>query len=221
MHVPPVRVLLAAGHPIYRHGLWAVLNAAEGLEVVGEALDGTEAVDAMRAVHPDVVVLDALGPGSAAMDATDEITSAHGGAAVLLLTDTDDEQTILRALQKGARGCLLRDAGRETIVRAIHSVANGEMILGPSIAQRIRLVLASCAPADKTLLPDLTPRQYEILELIAQGLSNQAIARQLMISDKRVRNCVTQIYAKLNVPDRGHAIIRGRQAGLGQGQARN
>lgn len=216
MSGPVVRVLVADDHPVYRLGLRSLLDSVEGVEVVGEATDGEEAVTAALELLPDVVVMDLRMPGMDGIEATQRITQRNPEVAVLLLTYTDEDEPILAALQKGARGYVLKDAGQDAILRAIHDVANGEMIFGASIAKRIGGLLAAGSTGTERAFPELTARQYEILELIAQGLSNQLIARRLGLGEKTVRNCVTDIYTKLRVADRGQAIVRAREAGLGR-----
>ncbi len=213
---PVVRVLLADDHPVYRLGLRSLLDSVEGVKVVGEAADGAAAVTAALELLPDVVVMDLRMPGVDGIEATERITQRHPEVAVLLLTYTDEDEPILAALQKGARGYVLKDAGQDAILRAIHDVANGEMIFGASIAKRVGSLLAARSAPSVRAFPDLTARQYEILELVAQGLSNQLIARRLGVGEKTVRNCVTEIYTKLRVADRGQAIVRAREAGLGR-----
>ena len=216
MSGPVVRVLVADDHPVYRLGLRSLLDSVDGVEVVGEAADGEEAVTAALELLPDVVVMDLRMPGVDGIEATERITQRNPEVAVLLLTYTDEDEPILAALQKGARGYVLKDAGQDAILRAIHDVANGEMIFGASIAKRVGSLLSARPTASARPFPELTARQYEILELIAQGHSNPLIARRLGVGEKTVRNCVTEIYTKLRVADRGQAIVRAREAGLGR-----
>ncbi len=216
MSGPALRVLLADDHPVYRLGLRALLDSVDGVEVVGEAADGLEAVAAAAALKPDVVVMDLRMPRLDGIGATERIVTADPDAAVLLLTYTDEDEPVIAALQRGARGYVLKEAGQEAIVRAIRDVASGEMIFGASIARRVGAFLTALGPRSPRPFPDLSGREFEILELMAQGLNNQLIAQKLGVGDKRVRNCVTQIYNKLRVQDRGQAIIRAREAGLGR-----
>ncbi len=211
-----LRVLVADDHPVYRLGLRSLLNSVEGIEVVGEAADGIEAVTAAHELQPDVVVMDLRMPGLDGIQATERITQRNPGVAVLLLTYTDEDEPVLAALQKGARGYVLKDAGQDVILRAIHDVANGEMIFGASVAKRMGSLLAARPAQAARVFPELTGREYEVLDLMAEGLNNQAIAYRLGVGDKRVRNCISEIYAKLRVADRGQAIVRAREAGLGR-----
>ncbi len=212
-----LRVLLVDDHPVYRLGLRALLDTVEGIEVVGEAGDGLEAVAAAAQLQPDVVVMDLRMPRLDGIGATERIVKANPGAAVLLLTYTDEDEPVIAALQRGARGYVLKEAGREAIVRAIRDVANGELIVGASIAARVGAFLSTSTTPSSRPFPQLSPREFEILELMAEGLNNQMIAQKLGVGDKRVRNCVTLIYNKLQLEGRGHAIIRAREAGLGRG----
>jgi len=213
---PTLRVLLADDHPVYRLGLCSLLASVEGFEVVGEAVDGNDAVAAALRLRPDVVVMDLQMPGLNGIEATESIVRADPEMAVLLLTYTDEDETVVRALQKGARGYVLKESGPDVILRAIRDVASGEMIFGASIAKRVGALLADRSSRGARPFPELTDRQFEILDLMARGLNNQTIALQLGVGDKRVRNCVTEIYTKLQVQDRSQAIIRARESGLGR-----
>lgn len=210
-----VRVLLADDHPVYRMGLHALLEQADGIEVVGEAQTGQEAVAEADALRPDVVVMDVRMPLLNGIDATKRIVATSPETAVLVLTNSDDDSSILDAMLAGARGYVLKDAGKDAIIRAINDVAQGEVIFGASIAGRLPRLLARRAEDPALPFDDLTRRELEVLGLMAQGLNNGAIASRLGVGDKRVRNCVTDIYNKLGVSDRAQAIILAREAGLG------
>lgn len=212
-----VRVLLADDHPVYRLGLRALLESTAGFDVVGEASSGEEAVAASRDLAPDVVVMDLRMPGLNGIEATRALLKNQPDAAVLILTYSDEDQSLLDAVLAGARGYVLKDAGKEAILRAIHDVANGEMVLGASIAKRLPHLLAGGGTPVPSPFPQLTDREREILDLMAKGIDNRQIAIQLGVGEKRVRNCVSEIYTKLAVPDRPQAIIVAREAGLGGG----
>ena len=216
MSTADIRVLLADDHPVYRLGLSALLSSLEGFEVVGEAANGAEAVAAAGTLSPDVVVMDLQMPGMNGLEATRRIVRSHPDVAVLVLTYSDEDNSVLDAVLAGARGYVLKEAGKDAIVRAIEDVAAGEMILGPSVAKRLRDRLAAGQTEPASPFPDLTDRELEVLELVAQGLNNSAIALRLKIGDKRVRNVITDVYAKLGVADRPQAIIVAREAGLGR-----
>lgn len=210
-----LRVLLADDHPVYRLGLRAFLDSVEGLEVVGEADTGAKAVAAVAELRPAVVVMDLQMPELNGIEATRRIARSHPDVAVLILTYSDEDNTVLEAMLAGARGYVVKEAGTDSILRAIRDVANGEMIFGASIADRMRQLLGTQRSAARAF-PELTDREYQVFELMAQGLNNGAIALRLGVGEKRVRNCATEIYAKLRVAGRSQAIIRARDAGVGR-----
>jgi DNA-binding NarL/FixJ family response regulator len=212
----PVRVILADDHPVYRLGLMALLQSVDGVEVVGEATTGAEAVAAAAQLRPDVLVMDLRMPELNGIDATKRIVQENPGVAVLILSYSDEDHLVLEAMRAGARGYVLKEAGKDAILRAIQDVAAGEMIFGASIAKRIPELLAAGPSRARATFPELTEREHQVLELMAQGLNNRTIALRLGVGEKRVRNCVTEIYNKLGVTDRPQAIIRAREAGLGR-----
>lgn len=215
----PVRVLLADDHPVYRLGLSALLGSLDGFEVVGEAATGSEAVAQAVALGPDVVVMDLQMPEMNGIDATRRIVKAQPDVAVLMLTYSDEDHSVLDAVLAGARGYVLKDAGMDAILRAIEDVAAGEMILGPSVAKSLRQRLAAGPAEPVRPFPGLTERELDVLELMAQGANNATIALRLNVGDKRVRNVITEIYSKLGVSGRPEAIIVAREAGLGRDSA--
>ncbi|MDP9404691.1 MAG: response regulator transcription factor [Actinomycetota bacterium] len=221
MTTAPVRVLLADDHPVYRLGLSALLSSLDGFEVAGQASNGAEAVAEAAALRPDVVVMDLQMPEMNGIEATRRIVKAQPDVAVLVLTYSDEDRSVLDALLAGARGYVLKDAGMDAIVRAIADVAAGEMILGPSVARTLRERLAAGSAEPVRLFPELTDRELEVFELMAQGLNNAAIALRLHVGDKRVRNVITEIYSKLGVAGRPQAIIVAREAGLGRTSTAN
>lgn len=209
----PIRVLLADDHPMFRDGLSLLLGAAPDVEVVAEVADGDAAVAAALEAQPDVVVMDLQMPVRLGVDATREIVATSPHIGVLVLTMFDDDASVFAAMRAGARGYVLKGADRETVVRAIRSVAAGEVILGPAVARYMQQYFAS--PPSPAVFPGLTPREHEVLDLVAQGRSNSEIARMLSVSGKTVRNHVSNLFAKLQVADRAQAIVRAREAGLG------
>jgi DNA-binding NarL/FixJ family response regulator len=213
--VPDIRVLIADDHPVVRRGLSALLSTLDGFEVVGEAADGDSAVRETQLLRPDVVLMDVRMPGSDGVEATRRIRAATPDTAVLILTMHDDDATVFTAMQAGARGYLLKGAEQDEIAAAIRAVTAGQAIFGPGIASRLLQHFANPpAPVPHTL-PDHTPREREILELLARGGRTADIARSLHLSPKTVSNNLTTIFAKLEVTDRTAAVIRAREGGLG------
>ena len=213
-----VRVLVCDDHPVYRDGLRMLLGSLPGLEVVGVAADGLEAVAQAAELQPDVVVMDLQMPGLNGIEATARMTAEHPHVAVLVLTMYDDDDSVFAAMRAGARGYLLKGAAQDVIARAVTSVAAGEAIFGPAVARKVASYFSGGAPAAAPveLFPQLTPREREVLELLAAGRTNAQIASTLYLSQKTVRNNVSNIFAKLQVAGRAEAIIQARDAGLGR-----
>jgi DNA-binding NarL/FixJ family response regulator len=213
----PIRIVLADDHPVYRDGLGVLLGSLPGLDVVGVAGDGEEAVAVVAEVMPDVVVMDIAMPVLDGIAATRRILADHPGLGVLLLTMSEDDETVFDGLRAGARGYVLKGADQGDISRAIRAVAGGDAILGSGLADRIAgYVAAAASAADRTPFPELTPREREILDHIAAGRSNGQIAASLYLSPKTVSNNISSIFAKLHVDGRAEAIVKARQAGLGR-----
>lgn len=212
-----IRVLLADDHPAFLEGLALLLADADEIEVVGKATDGEHACRLHDQLHPDVVVMDLHMPTMGGIEATRQIRRVDPEVAVLVLTMVEDDDSVFAAIRAGARGYLLKGAGRDDVLRAINAVHQGDAIFGPSIAERM---LAFWAGGSGTPAPqpfsELTDRERQILELIAQGLNNVEIARRFVLSPKTVRNHVSNIFSKLQVADRSQAIVRARDAGLGR-----
>jgi DNA-binding NarL/FixJ family response regulator len=209
-----IRVAIADDHPVFLDGLRAVLTSLEDIEVVGQAATGHETVALVEREHPDVVVMDLHMPDMNGLEATREIVRAHPDTGVLVLTMFDDDDSVFAAMRAGAQGYLLKGAAQADILRAIEAVARGEAIFGPAVARRVLRYFAS-AGSRPDAFPELTTREREVLDLIAQGAGNEAIARRLGLSGKTVRNHVSNIFAKLQVATRAEAIVRAREAGLG------
>ncbi|WP_188192129.1 response regulator transcription factor [Nonomuraea sp. SYSU D8015] len=211
-----IRVLLADDHPVYRDGLAVLLGSIPGIEVAGTAADGAEAVQRAADLQPDVVVMDVRMPGLDGIEATRRIVADSPHVGIVVLTMSEEDATLFAAMRAGARGYLLKGAGQAEIVRAIRAVAHGEAIFGPAVAMRVAEFFQSVPAADDSVFPQLTPREREILALVAAGRSNTQIASALFLSQKTVRNNVSNIFAKLHVADRAEAIVRARDAGLGR-----
>jgi DNA-binding NarL/FixJ family response regulator len=212
-----VRVMLVDDHPVYRDGLAALLGSLDGVEVVGTAADGLEAVRRAAELQPDVVVMDVQMPELDGIEATRRITADSPHVGVVVLTMAEEDQTLFAAMRAGARGYLLKGANQAEIVRAITAVAEGEAIFGPAVARRVAEFFAGAPVAtEQSAFPQLTSREREVLALVAAGRSNAQIAAELFLSPKTVRNNVSNIFAKLHVADRAEAIIRARDAGLGR-----
>jgi DNA-binding NarL/FixJ family response regulator len=212
-----VRVVIADDHAAFRSGLRALLRTTDGFDVAGEAATGREAVALTERLQPDVVLMDVAMPDMDGVEATRRIADALPHVAVLMLTMSDEDDSVFAAMRAGARGYLLKGAQRAELLRAVRAVAAGEAIFGPGIARRLMTWFdrpRSDAIAAEAF-PDLTAREREILELIARGRSNAEMTSELVVSPKTVRNHVSNIFAKLQVRDRAEAIVRAREAGLG------
>ncbi|HVU91737.1 MAG TPA: response regulator transcription factor [Jatrophihabitans sp.] len=210
-----LRVLVVDDHPLFRFGLCAALAQRDDIEVVGEAAGGQAAIEAASGTTPDVVVMDLHLPDLGGVEATRAITNANPRIGVLVLTMFDDSESVFNAMRAGARGYLLKGAEPDELVRAVQAVARGEAIFGQSIAAQV-LRYFNGLNTSTVSFPELTSREREVLELIAAGRSNGEIAQILSLSGKTVRNHVSIIFGKLRVADRAQAIVRAREAGLGQ-----
>ena len=212
-----LRVLVVDDHPLYREGLAMAISAMPGKTVVGEAGDGEEAIAKVGELSPDVVVMDLHMPGMNGVDATRAITAGDQPPAVLVLTMLENDDSVFAAMRAGARGYLLKGSTGAEIGRALDGVANGEVVFSSGIAERVLAFFSGGGAARREAVPfpHLTEREREILDLVARGLTNAAIARKFVISDKTVRNHVSNVFAKLQVAGRAEAVARARDAGLG------
>lgn len=217
---PTIRVVVVDDHQIVRDGLVALLGALDGIDVVGTAADGREAVHVVGESAPDLVVMDIQMPQLDGIEATRFLTGRNPALRVVMLTMNEDDDTILAAIRAGACGYLLKGAGAEEVQAAIRSAAAGGMVFGASLAARVAAFFAGAVaspasdPAD-TAFPDLTDRERDILHRIAAGRTNDEIAGELFVSNKTVRNAVSAIYAKLHATGRADAIVKAREAGYG------
>jgi len=212
-----LRIFVAEDHPLFRRGVVSLLSSVPDFEVVGEATSGGEAVERATRLQPDVVLMDLQMPGGNGIEATREIARKSPDVRVLVVTLFEDDDSVFMALRAGARGYILKDADEEELARAIRAVGRGEAIFSPAVAERVLAYFASSSPAAQPqAFPSLTDREREILNLIARGHPNPAIARELSLSTKTVGNYVSNIFTKLQVADRAQAMIRAREAGLGR-----
>lgn len=211
-------VLIADDHPLVLSGLRALLETLDGIDVVGEAVDGRDAVALARSLRPDVVVMDLQMPELDGVEATRQIAERLPGCAVLVLTMHDDDASVFAAMRAGARGYLLKGAAQDDVARAIAAVSRGEAIFGPAVAGRLLQFFAAGPQSAALPFPELTVREREILDLMAGGLTNAEIAQRLFLSSKTVSNNVSVIFGKLQVAGRPKAIVRARNAGLGRSE---
>jgi DNA-binding NarL/FixJ family response regulator len=210
-----LRILIADDHPLFRKGMRTLLESMPDIVVAGEATTGGDTVDQALALKPDLVLMDLQMPEGGGLEATRRITEADPQIHILVVTLFEDDDSVFAALRAGARGYILKDADEEEMMRAIHAIGKGEAIFSPTIAGRLMDYFAGKpVMASEAIFPELTEREREILQLIARGESNAAIAEKLSISMKTVRNHVSNIYNKLQVADRAQAAIRAREAGL-------
>ncbi|MEU8932833.1 response regulator transcription factor [Streptomyces sp. NPDC048409] len=204
----PARVVVADDQTVVREGIVMLLGLLSGVEVVGAAGDGEEAVRLVAELAPDVVLMDLRMPRCDGVEATRRIRSEYPGTQVVVLTTFADDESLFPALKAGARGYLTKDAGGDEIVRAVHSVLSGDAGLSPSIQRRLLERLSQPEPAVvATEAPDgLTVRETEVLVLIAEGLSNQEIARRLHVSTATVKTHINNLFAKTGLKDRAQAV---------------
>ena len=213
----PLRVLIADDHPLFLHGIRALLGATPDFEVVGEAKTGEGVIALAETLQPDIILMDIQMPGVNGIEATRRILHTSPQIRVLMVTMFEDETSIFTAMRAGARGYVLKDTEKAEMLRAIRTVGSGEAIFSPAIASRLIDFFAAPRPAlPPHAFPELTEREREILDLIAQGHTNLEIASRLVLSAHTVRNYVSNIFSKLQVADRAQAIIRARDAGLGR-----
>jgi DNA-binding NarL/FixJ family response regulator len=203
-----LRIVVADDHPIVRAGIVGLLETADDLEVVAQAGDGEEAVTSAETHLPDLVLLDLQMPRMDGVEATRRILASVPGARVLVLTTYESDESILRAIEAGASGYLLKAAPEAEILAGIRSVAAGGVALAPRMAAL--LVARMQAPAG----PTLSPRESEVLQLVAEGLSNPAIARRLFVSEATVKTHLLHVFEKLDVSDRTRAVTRAMELGL-------
>jgi DNA-binding NarL/FixJ family response regulator len=212
-----IRVLIADDHPVVRSGLSAVLTSLDGFEVVAVASNGREAVRETVIHQPDVVLMDLQMPEVDGFTAIRALARAAPSVAVCVLTMFDDDDSLFAAMRAGARGYLLKGAEQEDIARAVRSIAAGEVVFGPGVAQRVLGQLTSPVPMASTgTFPSLTTREREVLDLLAAGEPTATIASRLNLATKTVSNHISNILTKLQLSDRTQAAVVARDAGLGR-----
>jgi DNA-binding NarL/FixJ family response regulator len=219
----PIHILIADDHLFYREGVRSLLSGVPDVEIVGEASNGAEAVQLASRLNPDVILMDLKMPGMSGIEATHEILRSRPNVGILIVTMFDDDDSVFAMLRAGARGYILKDADQDELLRAIQSVHSGEAIFSPTIAGRMASFFANppktrgmAQPGSGESFSDLTEREQEILELIARGQNNSAIANRLSLSLKTVQNYVSNILNKLQAADRVEAMLKAREAGLGK-----
>lgn len=212
-----IRIAIVDDHPVFRIGMAALLHSLDGMEVVGQAdsaASGRELVSA--APTPDVILMDIdLGDGSGT-DLTRDLLRSNPEARVLVVSMHEDEDSVVAAVRAGARGFLVKSAPPDAVERAVRAVAAGEMVLSPTVAERAMQYVVGGQRSARVPFPQLTPRERELLDLVATGLDNAAIARRLSLSPKTVRNTLATVLAKLSLRDRSAAIVAARAEGLGE-----
>jgi DNA-binding NarL/FixJ family response regulator len=214
----PIRILLVDDQRLMREGLRILLELEPGLKVVGEAGDGQAALEAYADLQPEVVLMDVRMPGMDGVEATWRLRESWPQARVVILTTFDDDEYVFEGLRAGARGYLLKDVSGHDLAEAVRTVAAGGALIEPSIARKVVAEFARVAPParrpDAGLLEPLSDREREILQLLAQGLSNSEIAARLSLAHGTVKNYVTNILQKLGARDRTQAALRAREWGL-------
>jgi DNA-binding NarL/FixJ family response regulator len=220
MKIEDIRLLVADDHALFREGLRALFSATPGIEIVGEAANGAETIALAGRLLPDVILMDINMPDMDGIQATRQILRAHPTIGVIMVTMLEEDAALFAAMRAGARGYVLKGAHHQELLQSVQAVASGQVLFGPSTANRIMGYFQDIETDLKPSLPEetfpeLTPRELEVLRLIAQGANNSLIAEQLVITDKTVRNHITSIFSKLQVADRAQAIIKARDAGLG------
>jgi len=217
-----ISVLIADDHTLFRKGVHKMLEAEEDMKVVGEAATGREALEQARALMPDVILMDIKMPDPSAgsgqaldgIEATRILCREMPHIGIIFVTMSQEDEFVFRGLQAGGRGYILKDSDPETMLRAIRAVAHGESLLGPTIAQKALRQFSALPGKQAPLVDELTPRELEVLTLIAEGLCNKDIARELSISEKTVKNHINNIFSKLHLYDRTQAMLYAIRKGL-------
>jgi two-component system NarL family response regulator len=209
-----VNILIVDDHTLFRTGIRKMLEVETDMRVVGEAATGREALDQARKLMPDVILMDIKMPDLDGVTAARTLHREMPHMGIIFVTMFEDDEFIFKGLQAGGRGYILKDADPETMLRAIRAVAHGESLLGTTIAQKVMRQFSALPGKQTSLFDDLTPRELEVLKLIAEGLSNKEIAEELTISEKTVKNHINNIFSKLHVNDRSQAMLYAIRKGL-------
>jgi DNA-binding NarL/FixJ family response regulator len=209
-----IRVLIADDHTLFRKGVRKMLEAEADMEVAGEAGTGREALELARRLMPDVVLMDITMPEMDGIEATRNLCREMPHAGVVFVTMFEDDESVIKGLQAGGRGYILKDSDPQTMLRAIRAVAGGESLLGPTVALKVMRQFSALDKGRSQLAGELTAREMEVLQAIAGGLSNKEIAGKLTISEKTVKNHINNIFSKLHLFDRTQAMLFAIRKGL-------
>ena len=212
-------ILIADDHTLFRIGMSALLSSLPEFEVVGEASTGEEAIARDAELKPDVILMDIQMPGISGIEATRRILSASPNTGIIVVTMFEEGDYLFAAMRAGARGYVLKEADQDEILKVIRAVGSGDAHFGPKIAKRLASFFSGPIQTASGAFPELSPREAEVLDLIAQGRSNAEITKRLFLSPKTVRNHISNIFTKLQFVDRAQAIVRAREAGLGRDKA--
>jgi NarL family two-component system response regulator YdfI len=209
----PIRVMITDDHLIIREGLRLILETADGIEIAGEASDGAECLQLVPELKPDVILMDLQMPRMDGITAVGHLRSEYPEIAIVILTTFNEDELMMRGLQAGARGYLLKDTNRENLLDTIHAAARGETLLKPEILARVLSAHSAAAPAPQTHSP-LTERELEVLQATARGERNKEIAYKLGITERTVKAHLASIYQKFSVDSRAAAVAVAAQKGL-------
>lgn len=216
----PIRILVVDDHRLFREGLVGLLDSEPDTDVVGEADTGSDAIDSLGALAPDVVLMDIMMPDMNGIEATRLIRRDHPQVQVVMLTMLEDDDSLFAAMCAGAHGYILKGSDKADVLRTVRAVADGTALFGPAIARRLTSFFQHAERKGLAVspFPQLTDREREVLDLIAGGLDNRQIGSRLSITTKTVSNHISNIFSKLHLSDRAQAIVTAREAGLGRGQ---